>query len=339
MSDYVINTNAKVIEEQNEKIYSKATTGQASFDPKNYLNLKLDKNQNNKTVRVRLLPISATDNGVFFEVNTHSCKLSTDIAKSGFKTFVCLNDPHIGSNDCPFCKRAKELFDKAAACRESNNELSKTYFKQACSYKKKKTYIVRVIDRDHEAEGVKFWRFNENSLHDGVYDKLMALYYTRRDEYLKSQNKEYNIFDLMEGKDIVINITKSLISDGHGGVKEKTALNITDAGLPTPLSEDVELANKWILDSKTWKDVYSNKTVEYLQLIVDGKKPVYDKESGIYIDSELLQDAHDQAIKKSIESDEILKENPTEVILGVSTPDTGQNTAYVTEEEDEDLPF
>ena len=308
-----VNIDAKVLEEQNENLKkpkeSLQNAKKISFDPKNYLDLKLKDHEATKTVKVRFLPISASDSTVFFDITTHSLKVDKEIAKSGFKSYVCLNDKKVGSTEeCPICKKSKELFDKSAKARQEGNEaLSKSLFKEACSLKKKRTFIARVVDRDHEDEGVKFWRFNENSKGEGIYDKLMSLYNTRKQESLDEGEGEYNIFDLYEGKDIIINVSKSQIPDGFGGMKDTIAYNITDSGNRKPLSKDIQKANCWLNDEKTWKDVYSNKTADYLDLVVNGKIPVYNKEMGKFVEK-----TENDVQQKKIEEDaanEILKEN------------------------------
>ncbi len=307
-----VNIDAKALEEQNENL-KKTVNSQASkktsFDPKNYLDLKLKEHEVTKTVKVRFLPISASDGTVFFDVITHALKVDKEIAKSGFKSYVCLNDKKTGSTEeCPICKKSKELFENASKARQEGNEaLSKSLFKEACSLKKKRTFITRVIDRDHEDEGVKFWRFNENTKGEGIHDKLMSLYETRKREALEDGEENYSIFDLYNGKDIIINVTKSLIPDGFGGMKETIAYNITDSGNRKPLSKDIDKANSWLNDEKTWRDVYSLKTADYLELVVDGKIPIFNKEEGRFVEK-----VENDNITKKIEetaASEVLKEN------------------------------
>ena len=308
-----VNIDAKVLEEQNENLRkskeSLQNTKKISFDSKNYLDLKLKDHEVTKTVKVRFLPISASDSTVFFDITTHALKVDKEIAKSGFKSYVCLNDKKVGSTEeCPICKKSKELFDKSAKARQEGNEaLSKSLFKEACSLKKKRTFIVRVVDREHEDEGVKFWRFNENSKGEGIYDKLISLYNTRKQESLDEGEGEYNIFDLYNGKDIIINISKSQIPDGFGGMKDTIAYNITDSGNRKPLSKDNEKANSWLNDEKTWKDVYSNKTADYLDLVVNGKIPVYNKEMGKFVEK-TENDVQQKKIEEEA-ANEILKAN------------------------------
>ena len=310
-----VNVDAKALEEQNENFKKSKSDSQnqkkVSFDPKNYLDLKLKDHETTRTVKVRLLPISSSDSTVFFDITTHALKVDKEIARSGFKSFLCLNDEKVGSSDeCPICKKSKELFDKSAEARKNGNEaLSKSLFKEACALKKKRTFIVRVIDRDHEDEGVKFWRFNENSKGEGIYDKLMSLYNTRKKESIEDGDGEYNIFDLYEGKDIIINIIKSQIPDGFGGMKDTVAYNITDSGNRKPLSKNVEQANSWLNDEKTWKDVYSNKSSDYLELVVNGKIPVYNKELGKFVEKTEFDAEANKTEEEA--ATEILKENYT----------------------------
>ena len=270
----------------------------STFDVKNYLNLRLAPNETEKTVRVRVLPVSSTDGSPFVVVKMHPLKVNKEVSKSGFKSLICLNDVHVGTNDCPICARVKSLFEKGNEAKaeyerltqegkieEANNklQLSKTLFREGYSWKTKKAYIMRVIDRDHEDEGVKFWKFNENSNGKGVLDALMGLKKTRNDESIKEGDGEYNIFDLYNGKDIIINIKKTEISDGKGGVRKVDALNITDSGNRKPLSKDVDLANKWLSDTKGWKDVYAVKTADFMEVVMEGGVPVYNNEMGRHV--------------------------------------------------------
>lgn len=321
-----VNIDAKVLEKQQEMKNSNTdfqSSKKATFDPKNYLDLKLKEDETHKTVKVRFLPISSTDGTVFFSINTHALKVDKEIAKSGFKSYVCLNDENVNSSEeCPICRKSRELFEKAAEYRKIGNEmaaeaenldkngqhdlanikrresveknsLSKSLYKEACSLKKKRTYIVRVIDREHEDEGVKFWRFNDNTKGEGVYDKLFSLYKTRKLESIEDGDGEYSIFDLYDGKDIIINVTKSFMPDGFGGIKETVAYNITDSGNRKPLSKDVEMANLWLNDSKTWMDVYSLKNADYLDLVVNGKIPIFNKELGKFVEKDKSDSEND----------------------------------------------
>ncbi len=331
-----VNIDAKALERQNEELKKPKEDFQnskkVSFDPKNYLDLKLKEHESSKTVKVRFLPISASDGTVFFDIITHALKVDKDIAKSGFKSYVCLNDKKTDSTEeCPICKKSKELFDKAAEARKEGNEaLSKSLFKEACSLKKKRTFIARVIDREHEDEGVKFWRFNENTKGEGIHDKLMSLYETRKQEALDDGEEDYSIFDLYNGKDIIINVGKSMIPDGFGGMKESISYNITDSGNRKPLSKDIEKANSWLNDEKTWKDVYSLKGADYLDLVVNGKVPVYNKELGKFVEK----------VEFDTEQKKIEEEAATEILKEKHSVDAEYNKMMDNQgENDDDLPF
>ena len=335
-----VNIDAKALEEQNENLKKPKNDFQnqkkVSFDPKNYLDLKLKEHEATKMVKIRFLPISASDSTVFFNITTHALKVDKEIAKSGFKSYVCLNDEKVDSKEeCPICKKSKELFDKSAKARQEGNEaLAKSLFKEACSLKKKTTFITRVIDRDHEDEGVKFWRFNENSKGEGIYDKLISLYETRKKESLEDCGEEYNIFDLYDGKDIIITVSKSKIPDGFGGMKDTIAYNITDSGNKKPLSKDIDKANSWLNDEKTWKDVYSNKSSEYLELVVNGKIPVYDKELGKYVEK-TENDTQQKKIEEQAAS-EVLKETYN---VNNNFDEEVVNKETLVDTDEDDLPF
>jgi lipopolysaccharide export LptBFGC system permease protein LptF len=53
------------------------------------------------------------------------------------------------------------------------DEQSKELAKQ---YRSRKFYIVKVIDRDNEQDGVKFWRFKHNAKQDGILDKVFPIF-------------------------------------------------------------------------------------------------------------------------------------------------------------------
>ena len=51
------------------------------------------------------------------------------------------------------------------------------------------------------------------------------------------------------------------------------------------LHSDPEVSNGWTNDPQTWRDVYSIKPQEYLQLVASGENPVWDKDSKKFISS------------------------------------------------------
>lgn len=331
------NVSTQAVENEiNSAVGNNANVKKNSFDEKNYLNLKLNPGEVERKVKIRILPASATNPSFCTKIKTHSLKLSRKIAQSGFKAFPCLNDPMVskdGSQECPLCKKAKEYFDEAKKAKDSgNDELSKTLFKTACSFLNKETYILRVIERGKENEGVKFWRFNANSQKKGYFDELVKLYKTRKEEKAEAGlDPDYNIFDLNKGRDFMLTLTRAVRADG----KETVSVGITDSSIETPLSNDIDQANAWINDPKVWSDAYSIKDAEYLSIIAEGLIPVKDKTTGHYVGKreEDFTNSQDDVVKAK-ELDEVKKNN--------EVPQQTQplsNAPQVLPEDDDDLPF
>ena len=84
------------------------------FSEKNYLNVRLAPNEKSRIVKIRILPIKPGTNKIALPISIHSLKVDKQIAASGFKTFLCLNDEHLSLHDdrgCPICNKSKEYFD------------------------------------------------------------------------------------------------------------------------------------------------------------------------------------------------------------------------------------
>jgi hypothetical protein len=145
--------------------------------------------------------------------------------------------------------------------KESDKELAK-------QYKSRKFYIVKVIDRDNEADGPKFWRFKHNYKNDGILDKIIPIWRNKGD-----------ITDPEKGRDLIIELAKSKTPAG----KEYTSVSTIMYDDPTQVHEEKEQANSWINDELTWLDVYSKKPVEYLEAIARGETPKWDSDKGGYV--------------------------------------------------------
>ena len=311
MEDF--NVSSQLIEEQRRKLQEKNSSNsykpRVEFDEKNYLNLRLNKGEVSREVKVRILPVSSEDRNIFFIINTHSLKVNSEISKSGFKSFICLNDEHLERHDglgCPLCNKSKQLIEESN--NTTNQEERKALFKAAMQYKAKQTFIVRVIERGHEDEGVKFWRFNAHNDGNGIYDQLMSLYDIRNKESMEATGESYNIFNLNNGKDIVI----SLSQDPNSDKKNKVSIKITDAGFATPLSKDKLQAESWINDPKVWSDMYASKTADYLQIVADGEIPFYDKDNHKWIVKPNDDEGHkvEEEARKELEEKPQPKEEP-----------------------------
>lgn len=340
MGNFKANVSGAAIEKSMEST-QKVSNKKNDFDVKNYLDTKLSDGEKERTITIRILPVSSEDGNFRIAVKTHNLKVSKRIANSGFKSFLCLNDPQVPNYDpsiqCPICAKAQYYFDEAKKCRETDKEKSKKLFMKACSLKSKVTYIVRVIERGKENEGVKFWRFNENTQGKGIYDSLIALYKQRKADMAEEGIENYNIFDLDEGRDIVLSLTKTERADGQEGV----AIQINDKSINKPLTHDVELGNSWINDVKRWYNAYTVKSPEYLSIVADDKIPYYDKTIEKFVpktEEDFLEmerkrnDAKKQADAAAEAAAEILKEQ---------VPQSSQYDAKieVNEDNDIDLPF
>lgn len=272
MDDYVINTDSNSIDQYIEHAVNDKGNKKIKFDEKNYLNTRLNENETQKDIKIRLLPLSETDGNIFLPINVHNLKVNRKVSNSGYKSFICLNDPHLPEHDtdgCPICNQSKKLFKEAN--ETTDEQQKKVLLKTAYELQCKKVYIARVIERGKEDEGVKFWRFNDLK-GIGIYDKLIKLYVKRKEEYRDAGIENFSIFDLKNGKDIIITL-KFVQETG------KTQIDIMDAGVNTPLSKDINLANSWICDSKKWYEMYRPKSSGYLNVILDGGIPYYDEDS------------------------------------------------------------
>lgn len=277
MGDYVNITPEMVEEQMNEGNETASRKSTFVFDEKNYLNTSLGSGEREKTITVRILPISADDGHAWMKIRRHSLKVSQDVSKSGFKNLICIDDPSVNEDatkdgferTCPLCKKARELFDKAKQCTD---EYEKRDLENAAKgFLAKDTYMMRVIERGHEDDGPKFWRFNHHKNKDGVLDEIINLYNIRAKEAQAAGQEQFNIFDLEKGKDIVITLRLDPTT-------KKTTMSITDSGFVTPLSPDPEKIKTWVNDPRTWRDVYTVKNADYLSVLAEGGVPFYDKE-------------------------------------------------------------
>lgn len=325
MGDF--NVSSQLIEEQRKRLQEKSNSGgykpRVEFNEKNYLNLRLNKGEVSRKVRVRILPVSSTDRNIFFIINTHSLKVNNEISKSGFKSFICLNDEHLEHRDgvgCPLCNKSRQLIEESNKC--SDQAERKALFKAAMQYKAKQTFIVRVIERGHEDEGVKFWRFNAHTDGNGIYDLLMNLYDDRNNESIEQTGEPYNIFDLNNGKDIIITLSQDTASDK----KNKVAIKITDASTSTPLSKDKMQFDSWIEDPKVWSDMYASKTADYLEIVANGGIPYYDKANQMWIEKSVDDNSNDVEAEARKELQET--SNQTEVVVENDGDEAGDDLPF-----------
>jgi hypothetical protein len=145
--------------------------------------------------------------------------------------------------------------------KEADKELAK-------QYKARKFYIVKVIDRDNEQDGVKFWRFKHNYKQEGILDKIIPIWKAKGD-----------ITDPDNGRDLILELTKAKTPKGA----TYTVIQTVMYDDPSPISDDSNEMAEWVGDEMTWEDVYSKKPVEYLEAIARGETPKWDSEKGGYV--------------------------------------------------------
>ena len=217
---------------------------------KKYFALILDDKSNSGTRRVRILP-TKDGSSPFKEAWYHEIQVGGKWQK--------FYDPGKNDNErSPLNEVYEELMSTG---KESDKELAK-------QYKSRKFYIVKVIDRDREEDGVKFWRFKHNYKNEGILDKIIPIWRNKGD-----------ITDPDKGRDLIIELTKQKTPKGAAYTTVSTIMYDD----PTPIHEDTKLMKEWVDDEMTWLDVYSKKPVEYLEAIARGEVPRWDSDKGGYV--------------------------------------------------------
>ena len=280
-------------EKNNAPKYAKSETAKV-YDLKNYFNTYIKEGVKSATKQIRILP-SNDGSTPFVEMHAHKVQVDGE-----WKTFPCLK--HEKDEACPFCEARETLLSTG---KEADKELAK-------KYNARKMYVVKVIDREREEEGVKFWRFNHDYRKEGIYDKIYGVLAAIKKDVTNPDN----------GRDLLLTINRN-----QNGVPVVSAVASLD---PSVLSEDEETKESWLGDTRTWEDVYSVRTYDYLKIIVRGGVPMWDKEEKQFVDNNAVS-------VKSEEEEEVTMgvENIKSSILAAE-PTT---VAASTEEDDDDLPF
>ena len=217
---------------------------------KKYFAAILKDNEKQGQKRLRILP-TPDGSSPFKEVWFHEVQVDGK--------WVKLFDPGKNDNErSPLSEVHEELMSTG---KDSDKELAK-------QYKPRKFYIVKVIDRDNEADGVKFWRFKHNYKNEGVLDKIIPIWRAKGD-----------ITDAEKGRDIILELTKAKTPKGA----TYTVIQTVMYDDPSPVHTDKETADSWVNDELTWADVYSKKPEEYLEAIARGETPRWDSDAGKYV--------------------------------------------------------
>lgn len=222
-----------------------------SVDLTKYFNTALDEGAQSGEKSVRILP-NQDDPTKWYKVGYfHSLKVG--------KKYVKLYDPSQDGEISPLNDMYKFLMKK-------DDEESR---RVAIGYKSRQFFIVRVIERGREHEGVKFWRFPIARDGSGIMDKIAPL--------VKKYGAFWNPF---EGFDITISMIRDKSKDSKVGYT-KVASVIPDR--ESKLSNDENQAVEWLSDPMSWTDVFKRKTVEYLEIVAEGSEPIWDAEKKGFI--------------------------------------------------------
>jgi hypothetical protein len=250
---------------------------------KKYFTTVLPKGVTEEERRIRILP-TKDGSTPFVEVYFHEIQVDGK--------WVKLFDPKQEGKRSPL----NEVHDSLAGTGiEADKELAK-------SYRSRKFFIVKVIDRDHEQDGPKFWRFKFNAKQEGIMDKIWPIFRTRGD-----------ITDVEKGRDLILSL--SLTKSGKG--KEYTQISSVLDSDPSPLSKDPEQTKKWAEDTLVWSDVYTKKPEEYLEMVANGETPKWDKDNKKWVST-----SQSETIIGGDSAEEPLPEDP-----------------QASDEPEEDLPF
>ena len=238
--------------------YEKSTQNTASSGSKmsqedrmkKYFAALLKDNEKQGQRRVRILP-TTDGSSPFKEVWFHEI-----LVDGKYQKFY---DPGKNDNErSPLNEVYEELMSTG---READKQL-------ATQYRARKFYIVKVIDRDNEQDGVKFWRFKHNYKQEGILDKIIPIWKAKGD-----------ITDPDKGRDLILELTKAKTPKGAFYTVIQTVMYDD----PSAISEDETQMSEWVGDELTWEDVYSKKPVEYLEAIARGETPRWDSEKGGYV--------------------------------------------------------
>jgi hypothetical protein len=216
---------------------------------KRYFTTVLPKGSKGEERRIRILP-TKDGSSPFVEVKFHEVQVDGK--------WVKLFDPAQEGKRSPLNEVCEGLMMSGV---DSDKELARTY-------RSRKFYIVKVIDRDHEADGVKFWRFKHNHKGDGVIDKIFPIFRNKGD-----------VTNPENGRDLILSL--ALTKAGTG--KEYTVINSVLNDDPSALHTDADVAKTWLDDELTWSDVYSKKGEDYLEMVARGEVPRWDSTSNKWV--------------------------------------------------------
>ena len=180
---------------------------------KKYFAAVLGDKESQGTKRLRILPTS-DGSSPFKEVWYHEVQVDGK--------WVKLYDPGTNDNErSPLNELYEELM---ATGKEADKKL-------AGNYRSRLFYIVKVVDRDAEQDGPKFWRFKHNYKKEGILDKIIPIWRAKGD-----------ITDSEKGRDLLLELTKTKANNG----KPYTVIQAVMYDDPQPLHENEDTQKAWL---------------------------------------------------------------------------------------------
>ena len=264
---------------------------------KKYFTEKLRQGQKTAEKTFRILPSTDPTKSPFVETYYHEMNVN-----GKYEKIHCtkLND----GEPCKICEAREALYEDG----------SKKAKAMASSYTARKYYVVKGIDRDNEDHGVKFWRFKHKYTGDGVMDKLIPI--------LK---KRGNIMDPREGRDITITTNRN----DKGWSVVTNIMSEDPSVLTDPKSPQ---AKEWMANEETWRDVYSVKPVEFVNIVAEQKTPVWDSELKKFVAEEDKEEKETASLEEEINMmDGLTNEDEKELEVEAVSLDS--------EDSDDELPF
>ena len=297
----------------------KFKSGNVGFDEKHYLDIRLSKSEEKKEIVVRLMPFSEGNTSPFQKVHVHSVRVLNENGEKKWRKLMCPAKMGV-SDKCPFCSIAEKA--RKMKFETTDEALKKEYNDTEFMNMAKDYWIVRCIDRAHEEDGVKFWRFPDTKDGNGIYEKIYALFETKR-------KRGVDIFDVYKGKDLIISVSKTM-----KGNKEILNYQIQDDETIRPLADTEEQMEKWLYDPMKIGDVYSFKDYDYLAILADGGYPVWNKDMGKWIEKKESEEIEEEFNKEPEVGDEVGENDLSSFTVNIET--TTENKPI---EEEDDLPF
>ena len=238
---------------ENNKSGNSTSTTSYEQDFSKYFAVRLEDGANDGEMTIRIMPPKTGVHPQIKDTETPFDEGHWHYLKVGGKWRKIYCRKHNDGEECPLCNVTDELYQ---SWKDTGNKEDKELANQ---YKAKKFYIARLIDREKEDDGIKFWRFPHNYKGAGVFDKMIAVFSEKGD-----------ISDAKEGRDLIINIGK----DDRGNSVVSSIIHDDRE----PLGTEEQVA-EWISDTMTWEDVFSKRDYDYLSKVARGENPYEKKET------------------------------------------------------------